>query len=141
MKKIIIIIIAIAVIGCGSFYGGMKYGTSKAATNIQSMRQARGQQFVGGGIGGPRGGQNAGGSFTTGEIISKDDKSITIQVRGGGSKIIFLTTTTPITKNATGSTEDLNTGTQVVITGKTNTDGSVSAESIQVRPLAPPDSN
>lgn len=141
MKKIIIIIIAIVFIGSGSFYGGMKYGTNKATTNIQNMRQVRGQQFVSGGAGGPRSGQGSGEGFTAGEIISKDDKSITIKLRDGGSKIIFLTTTTPVTKSATGSMEDLSAGTQVVITGKANPDGSLSAESIQIRPLLPSNSN
>ena len=78
-----------------------------------------------------------------GEIIAKDASSITVKLRGtqsdgsAGSKIIFLSDSTQVTKSAQGSTTDLSIGTQVSVFGTTNTDGSVSAQSVQIRPEMP----
>jgi hypothetical protein len=144
MKKILPIFIAIIiVVGAGAFYGGMKYGQSKSPATARAAggefanlspeeRQARMQQF-GAGTGGQRGTQ-AGGGFTAGEILSKDDKSVTIKLPDGGSKIIFFSDTTQIIKSSAGSSEDLKTGENITVNGKANQDGSVTAQSIQLRP-------
>ncbi|MDO8560613.1 MAG: hypothetical protein Q7R91_00140 [bacterium] len=147
-SKLITIVIAVAVVvGSGAFYGGMKYGQNTAATQgarglanlTPEERQARMQQFGSAGLAGgsPRGTTRGGGGFTAGEIISKDDKSITVKLNDGGSKIIFLTGTTPVTKNVSGTSQDLAIGKQVSVTGTANQDGSISAQSIQVRPDLP----
>ncbi len=141
-KNITIIIIAIIVIGAGSFYGGMSYAQSKTGTGNQNgfanlspqERQARLAQR--GTTGTTTGGSRNGGGFTTGEIISKDANGITIKLQDGGSKIIFLTSTTPVMKSVEGSSKDLSIGQTVAVTGTTNPDGSVSAQSIQLRPVA-----
>ena len=139
MKKIISIILVIIVAGAlvgGAFYGGMKYGENKTTKGINQERQQRFQQMgasVAGAIDG-RSGNQAGNNFVTGEIISKDDKSITIKLRDGGSKIIFFSDTTEIDKFTTGSSSDFEAGKTVMITGKTNQDGSITAQSIQLRP-------
>jgi len=134
MNKIIAIVIVSAVIvGGGSFYAGMKYDQSKNKTE----RQTRMQQF-GGGNGGPRGQQRAaGGGFASGEIISKDDKSVTVKLQDGGSKIVFVSDSTAVMKSTQGSLGDVLVGGQVMATGSPNPDGSISAQSIQIR-LAPP---
>ncbi len=139
MNKLITIIIAVAVVvGGGAFYGGIKYMQSQApqrnAQGFQNLspeeRQQRIQQFGGSG-GGNRG---TGGGFTSGEILSKDDKSITIKLRDGGSKIIFYSDTTEIGKFVNGAPSDLEVGKTVTINGSTNPDGSITAQSIQTRP-------
>lgn len=73
------------------------------------------------------------GDFAVGEIIGKDEKSITIKTPGGGSKIIFFSDSTSIGKSAEGSVSDLETGKQVMISGTVGSDGSLSAKNIQVR--------
>ena len=82
-----------------------------------------------------RGNSSSGNGFTAGEIIAKDNKSITIRLRENGSRIVFLTSATPVTKSVNGSVSDLIAGEQVSITGTPNQDGSLSAESIQIRPI------
>lgn len=129
MKKsalITIIILAIVIAG-GSFYGGMIYGKS------QNPRSA----FAAGNFQGIRGNRSGavGANFISGSILSKDSSSITLQLPNNtGSKIIFYSSTTQISKSASGSADDLITGTSVNVTGTTNSDGSVTAQSIQIRP-------
>ncbi len=129
------IVVAVAiVVGCGSFYGGTKYDQSAMA----ATRQARFGQFAvgAGGVGG-RGGRGPGGmggGFVSGDILSKDDKSLTIKLRSGGSQIVFLSDSTQVLKSTAGSMQDLIVGDQVTVTGGTNSDGSVTAQMIQIRP-------
>ncbi len=150
-KNIPVFIIIVIIVGAGSFYGGMKYDQSKNPTanrnaggfaNLSSEeRQARLQQFGAIGQNGGARGTQANGGFATGEIISKDEKSLTIKLQDGGSKIVFFSDSTPIMKSASGTSQDLATGEQVTVTGTANQDGSISAQSIQLRPNLPPHQN
>ena len=72
-----------------------------------------------------------------GEILSKDAQGITVKLREGGSKIVFLSNTTPVSKSVSGSTQDLVVGTSVVVFGTTNPDGSMTATAVQIRPPSP----
>lgn len=129
----VLLIVAVVCLG-GGFFGGMKYGQS--ACRISPLRSFNAQELganAGGFRGGRMGGQGGGG-FVAGEIISKDDESITIQLRDGGSKIIFYSETTEIGKFVSGTPNDLEVGETVTINGEPNQDGSVTAKSIQLRP-------
>jgi hypothetical protein len=122
----------IILVGGGGFYGGTLYGKSQ---NIQPANgQFRmGQRATGQGTGNmARRGGSAG--FVNGQVISKDDKSITVKSADGGSKIIFLSASTQVTKSASGTMNDLIDNTQVMVNGTTNPDGSVTASFIQIRP-------
>ncbi|MCX6740390.1 MAG: hypothetical protein NTZ49_04130 [Candidatus Parcubacteria bacterium] len=126
---IVIVIIIVIAIGCGSFYGGMVYGKS----------QSRPRNFPGMTGQGPNGnmrGQANGANFTNGEVIAKDDQSLSIKIRDNGSKIILFSASTKISKSVDGTAEDLAVGQNLMITGKENSDGSISAETIQIRPVA-----
>lgn len=119
------------VIGGGSFYAGMQYEKSVTpAATQQGTGGFRGTRGFDGG------GKNAGGGggFANGEIISKDDTSMTIKLRDGGSKIVFFSTSTTIGKMTNGSLEDIAVGTDVSVNGIANSDGSVTATMIQIRP-------
>ncbi len=111
-----------------SFYGGMTYGGNNVRASMTARSFQNGE--------GMRGNRNNGG-FTSGEIISKDATSITIKLQTSGSKIIFLDTNTKVAKSASGTVADLTTGAQVSITGIANTDGSINAQTIQIRPSMP----
>ncbi|MCX6785057.1 MAG: hypothetical protein NTV81_03975 [Candidatus Komeilibacteria bacterium] len=144
-KKNSTTIIVAAVIILISFYGGFKYGQTKTATN----KMAFNGQTLGGNFAGTAGGQiqrggnrfMAGGGFTNGEIVSKDNQTLTIKMRDGGSKIILYSPSTEIGKFVSGTLSDLTTSTNVMITGKSNSDGSLTAQSIQIRPAMMPQPN
>lgn len=128
-KKIVWIVLGIIVL-IGAFYGGMVYGKSQTSTPT-------GTAYAGARTRGAGGATGSFGGATIGQIISKDATSITVTLTAGGSKIIFLDNTTPITKQTSGTMSDLTIGTNVMVTGTANTDGSVSAQSVQIRPNMP----
>ena len=141
MKKTLPIVIAVVIVGIIAFYGGMKYGSTTLQANAfqGGFRNASGTQGTqGSGTGVTQnfrrlaGGQGGGG--TIGQIISGDDKSITVKLPNGGSKIVFFSGTTKITKSADATVVDLASGVTVMANGTTNSDGSVTATSIQINP-------
>lgn len=145
MNKTIITIAVIIIVGAGSFYAGIKYNQSRplgaagdASTGDQSGFQQRQNQ-------GRRGDRANNGGFSGGEIIAKDEKSITIKLRdnrtpdgqqAGGSKIIFLSDSTQVMKSVAGSLKDLSLGQNVTAMGSPNPDGSITAQTIQIRPAS-----
>jgi len=140
MKKIlpVAIIIAILLVG-GAFYAGIKYsGTQRpAAADWQKgvNNFAKGAPGAGQGL---NSGRAAGAGMISGEVIAKDDKSVTVKIKDGGSKIVIFAASTTVTKTAAGTMDDVAVGANVMIAGKTNADGSVTAETIQIRPdIAP----
>ncbi len=78
-----------------------------------------------------------GANFVTGTVTAKDDQSITVKSRDGSSKVILYSTTTEVSKFASGSLADVAVGVNVMASGKTNSDGSITAQSIQIRPAMP----
>lgn len=130
----IVLIVAI-IVGAISFFGGMKYQESKSPVSL-------GQGPVIKQLGGPEGaGEKStfvtGGKMgaTIGEVISIDDTSITMKLEDGSSKIINLSETTTLSKTDTATAADLKTGEKIAAFGKTNSDGSISAENIQLNPV------
>ena len=141
-KNIIIAAVIVLFVGVGAFYGGMQYAQSKTtgtrgnggfANLSPAERQARLQQFGANGAGG-RGTRANGGGFVSGEILSKDDKSVTLKLSDGGSKIILFSSSTQIMKSQAGSPDDLKIGENLIANGETNQDGSITAKTIQLRP-------
>jgi len=147
-KTITIIVAAALLVAGGAFYGGMKYGQSNppaggALGNFANLRNLSSQerQQMGAGMAGSfgsRAGNQSGAGFVNGDIIAKDNQSITVKMRDNSSKIIFYSGTTEISKFASGASGDLEVGKTVTINGTVNSDGSLTAQSIQVRPAQQP---
>ena len=136
-KYVIIVGVVIILVGVGAFYSGVIYNQNKSVSDGQQrFGQAAGANI--GGQFGFRGGQGrAGGGFISGDVISKDSQSLTIKMRDGSSKIVFFSDTTEVSKFVAGTSMDLAVGKTVTIMGKTNSDGSITATTIQLRPNMP----
>jgi hypothetical protein len=139
MKKSILITVVVALIAAGvGFYGGMLYQQKKDV----SQRGQRAAQF-GFGAGGPggtgtrRGAGNGAGGFVSGQIISQDSQGITVKSNDGSSKIVLVSGSAQISKFDPGTSTDLQIGKDVTVMGTTNSDGSVTAQNIQIRPNPP----
>ena len=143
MKKILPVLVGLViVIGGGAFYGGLQYANAKKPAQLSRGGNANfrmnGNNPAGnslrGGMGGGRGQQ---GGFAGGEILSKDNNSVTVKLRDGGSQIIFLSTSTQIMKSVPGSVDDLQAGQNIMVSGSANQDGTVTAQVVQLRPAMP----
>ncbi|MFH1292261.1 MAG: hypothetical protein ABIH87_03620 [bacterium] len=146
MKNLVIGII-IVIVGGANFYAGMIYkGNGQAKTgqaqtsnnqNFRNMSPEQRQDMMqarGGATGmgqGARVGQ--GGEMLAGEIMSKDDASITIKLSDGGSKIAYIaSSTTQISKTTEINYSDLEVGQSVVVGATKNDDGTYTASSIRL---------
>lgn len=124
-KNIIIGGVAVVVLIGGAFYGGIAY----AAYTTPARGQFTADQF-----GGMRGTRNGMGGFTAGQILSKDAQGVTIKMQDGSTKIVFISANTQITKSVSGTSADLAPDTNITVSGSTNSDGSLTAQMIQIRP-------
>jgi hypothetical protein len=125
------VVVLIIIVGGGAFYGGMSYAGSQAPA-----AGTRGQFAAGGaGFAGRTGGTRTGAGFTAGQIVSAGNGSISIQQQNGSStEIVLLSPTTQILKSTAGTASDLTQGESVTVTGTSNSDGSLTATAIQIRP-------
>jgi hypothetical protein len=131
-QKTIFLMIGVIVTAGGAFFAGMKYQASKSPS---FTRQFSNMQF-GNRIGGNQQNRSRmGGRSVMGEILNQDDKSITVKLPDGSSKIILFSNKTIVNKATEASTTDLKTGEQVAVFGNENSDGSVTAENIQLNPV------
>lgn len=112
-------------------FAGMKYQQSQVRNFGQGQFNRAGNFPAG-----ARGGNNQiGRGAVVGQIISQDDKSITMKLQDGSSKIVLLSDSMTVSKTDTGSRSDLKMGANVAVFGITNSDGSVTAQNVQLNPM------
>lgn len=138
MKKIILIvgsILVAALLSAGSFYGGMTYQTNKAKQAQANFFAARGQnqngQF-------PANGQSAGGrqgffgngGGTIGQIKSIDGDVIQLSTPQNVTTVT-VSSNTVIRKTVDGTLADLKPGMRVTVIGQRDSNGNITAATIQ----------
>jgi hypothetical protein len=127
-KQIAAGVVGAVIILVGVFYGGVVYGKSQTPARGQfSNSSARAGTFG-------QGNRMMNGGFTIGEVISKDASSLTIKMQDGSTKIVLLGSSTSVMKTASGTMDDLVIGSNVTVMGTANSDGSMTAQSVQIRP-------
>ena len=130
MKNNVTTIVISVLIGAVAFFAGMKYQESNSKTNNNQLAERNRNQ------GGQRQGRfNGNGGASVGEIIGQDANSITIKLQDGSSKIVIVSDKTTYSKTDTAAKSDLKTGLRVAAFGTANSDGSITAQNIQVNPM------
>ena len=140
MKNNTVIIIAIIslVLGFGGGYLFKNYQVGKMRPNFGSLlpdRQGNGQGLQN--VQRPQNGQGPQtgfGSMVMGEIISQDENSITVKIQDGSTKIVILGDSTTYSKSQSIEKTELSTGNQVRVSGNANSDGSITAQNVQLNP-------
>lgn len=139
MNKTTGIIIAVALVilaAVGGFFGGMHYQKSKTGNGRFGMYAAG--QMMGAGFrqgmknGNMRMQQNAG--VVRGQILSIANNNMTIKLPDGSSKIVVLSNSTNFVQSSKASASDAKQGDTVMVLGTTNSDGSVTAQNVQLNP-------
>ncbi|NTV31463.1 hypothetical protein HGA91_05815 [candidate division WWE3 bacterium] len=134
---IIGIIICLVLCG-GSFYGGMIYGEHKTSSNIPTRNgfganSGQPRAFPSGGMqrgnGFPGG---SGGGFINGTVTTTSDGTMTVKTADGSSKIVFTNDKTEVSSSVKAQIGDIKTDASVMVRGTTNSDGSITAQSIQL---------
>jgi len=141
-KKMWIIVIVVAiVVGGAGFWGGMTYAQNQATSARTAFAGGAGLAGRTGAAGfAGRGAAGAGGA-TFGTVISISPTSFTIQLPAStsttattGTKIVLYDSSTQIQQLQTVPASNLAVGQSVTVAGTANSDGSVTATSVQIRP-------
>jgi hypothetical protein len=140
MKRWMIPVMAVVVIavGVGCFFAGRSVGDgSVSAEEAMAALQSQGAGGTGDGGSFPAGGRGNGGnaegtSMISGSIVSVDSDTITVKLSDDSTKLIIFSGSTTISKTEAGSSADLAAGTEISVSGSTNSDGSVTATRISI---------
>ncbi|MCL4371146.1 MAG: DUF5666 domain-containing protein [Chloroflexi bacterium] len=141
MKKwlIAVVVVLVIAVGVGAFFGGRaSAGSSTQTPNTNGQATTESGQFPGNGT--PPSGDLAvtgangvpGRNMVAGSIIAADDSSITVKTSDGNSKIILVSGSTSISKTQDAAQSDLVIGEDVVVSGTSNDDGSITATRIEL---------
>jgi hypothetical protein len=127
MKKYSVHIIWVAVVII-ALVGGIFYGKDSVSSTASLARGASASSTRSG-----FGRAGAGGGFVSGQIISVDSNSMMVSLANGNSQVVFYSSSTQIMKPTIVSAGNLTAGTRVMIGGTPNSDGSLTAQSIQIQ--------
>lgn len=124
-NNLIIIFVVVLIIGVGAaFFGGMKYQESKTPGRPAGQNQGQFRQR-----------NVTNGTAVNGDVLNTDAKSLTVKLPDGSSKIVLFNDKTTVSQSFASATSDIKTGERVAIFGTANSDGSVTAQNIQINPI------
>ena len=119
------------VIAAAAFYAGTYYQSTKAPQFAGMRGQFQNMQ-----------GNNRTGGTTrmgfrpvSGEIIDADAASITVKTQDGSSRIVVISDKTTVTEATEAAKTTLIKGAKVAVFGTENSDGSLTAQTVQLNPV------
>jgi hypothetical protein len=135
-KKTLVILLVVVVVLAAGGVAAWQFTKSKSSAGQASARFG-GANFAAGQTGtGQRGARAASANFggASGNVLSKDNNSLTIELANGGSAIVFYSGSTRVSKTIDAQAADLAVGQMVSVRGTKGADGTISANSVQIRP-------
>lgn len=126
MKKHWITVVVAVIVAVVFFFVGKAIGQ-----NGSNATQAGGRNVTSSTRG--FGGRGMGGGFAAGQVVSVDGNSLTVQLPNGNSEVVFYSSSTQVIKPQPAPLSALTPGTMVLVGGSANPDGSVTAQTIQIR--------
>jgi hypothetical protein len=122
-KNIIVVGVVALIVGlAGGYFGGQTLTPRRTGNNFRGGANGQFRQTT-------NGQRN-----TFGQIQNIATDRLTLKTRDGSSQIILLNSDTSYEKSVTASQGDFQNGASVVINGKSNPDGSITATSVQTAP-------
>lgn len=135
MKNNAIVTVLLVVIAAGAgFFGGMKYQQGKQLVPGAGFNGTFRQGINGRGNGTFGNRTGAGARQVVGQVVSQDASSATVQLADGSSRIVLFSGKTSFNKTSPGSQGDIVKGERIAVFGTVNSDGSMSAENVQINP-------
>lgn len=135
-KTSIIAGVLVIVAGVGGFFGGKYYQAVQTTSRFGQFAGRQGGQtgafYRRFGQGDQRG---QGMNIVRGQVINTDMNSITVKLSDGSTKIIVVGSSASIYQSTKGTLTDLKTGDIINVFGTANSDGSVTAQNIQINPI------
>jgi hypothetical protein len=130
--RILISIVLIIVAAAGGFFGGMMFQKNQTP----SLGQTAGRGNFALRFGAGQNGQNAAFRPVRGQVLSMTNDSLTVKMSDGSTKIVVLSSSTAFAQSTKAAVSDIKTGDTVNVVGTQNSDGSVTAQDVQINPPA-----
>ena len=132
-------VIIVIVVAGGAFWGGMTYAASQTPTAASRFAGAGGAAFAG--RTGAAGFAGAAGGGTVGTVIAIGSGTFTVQLPSStsttattGTKLVLVDSATEIDELESVPVSNIQVGQSVTVAGTANSDGSVTASSVMIRP-------
>ncbi|MEI6690564.1 MAG: hypothetical protein WCL07_02325 [bacterium] len=137
-------IVSLGIGACGGFWyqqsriANIRVTNGQWSQNGTTNTQQRSGRMMGGNTGNIVGQNTNGGMMgrgaVTGEVTAKDDKSITVKMNDGSSRIVIVGTSTTYSESAEAKADKVIVGSKVAVFGTTTVDGTTTATSIELNP-------
>jgi len=131
MKTAIWVVLAAVLFGAAGFWGGVTYQKTQATSGFAGRAGGFGGGGAGFGAGGA--GRSNAANVATGTVLSQDAQSVTVKTADGGSKTVFISAQTEISKQTVLTATDIKVGDQVAAFG-TAANGGIDARMVQIVP-------
>ncbi len=117
-------VVAVAALVAGIFWGRAMAGGAPGNSRFGALSSSS-RTFAGRG--------NSSANVFAGQVSAIDGSSITLQLPSGNSEVVLYASSTPVTEPTNVSIAKVVAGTNIMVMGTQNSDGSVTAQSIEIR--------